>query len=62
MHLLPIRINVLMLTDIIYNYEKERDTRHYDNDEFSGRIKIAYRPKDIGTFNERLINEDILKR
>ena len=49
------------LIDINYNYEKEKRTRHYDSDEFSGRIKIAYRPQDIGTFYERLINEEFLK-
>ena len=49
------------LIDINYNYEKEKKTRHYDNDEYSGRINIAYRPQDIGTFYERLINEEFLK-
>ena len=49
------------LITINYNYEKEKNTRRYDNDEYAGRIKIAYRPQDIGTFYERLINEEFLK-
>ena len=44
------------LIDINYNYEKEKNTRRYDSDEYAGRIKIAYRPQDNGTFYERLIN------
>jgi hypothetical protein len=49
------------LIEINYNYEKEKDTRRYDNDEFEGRIKIAYRPQDIGTYDERIIDEEVLK-
>jgi hypothetical protein len=49
------------LIQINYNFEKEKNTRSYDNDEFEGRIKIAYRPQDIGTYNERMIDEEVLK-
>ena len=46
---------------IIYNYEKEKNTRKFDHDEFVGRINIAYRPQEIGTFDEKLINEEFTK-
>ena len=49
------------LIKIIYNYEEEKRTRKFDNNEFLGRLKIAYRPQDIGTFDEKLINEEFLK-
>ena len=49
------------LIQINYNYEKEKNTRSYDHDEYAGRFKIAYRPQDIGTFDEKLINEDYVK-
>ena len=49
------------LMQINYNYEKEKNTRSYDHDEYAGRFKIAYRPQDIGTFDEKLINEDYVK-
>ena len=46
---------------IIYNYEKEKNTRKFDHDEFVGRINIAYRPQEIGTFDEKLINKEFAK-
>ena len=49
------------LIQIIYNYENERNTRSYDNDEYLGGTKIAYLPQNIDTFDERLINEDYVK-
>ena len=55
--------SVLKMSEIInnYNYEKEKKVRHFDHDEYSGRIKIAYVPQEITTFYERLIDEKILK-
>ena len=52
---------IIALIDIIYNYEKEKNNKLFDSDEFFGRIKIAYRPQDIGTFYERVINKEFLK-
>ena len=49
------------LIQIIYNYENEKNTRSYDNDEYLGRTKIAYIPQNIDTFDERLINEEYVK-
>lgn len=49
------------LIQINYNFEKEKNTRSYDDDEFEGRIKIAYRPQDIGTYTERITDEEVLK-
>ena len=49
------------LMQINYNYEKEKNTRSYDQDEYAGRFNIAYRPQDIGTFDEKIINEDVVK-
>ena len=40
------------LIQIIYNYENEKNTRSYDNDEYLGRTKIAYIPQNIDTFDE----------
>lgn len=55
--------SLLKMSEIInnYNYEKEQKVRHFDHDEYSGRIKIAYVPQEITTFYERLIDEKILK-
>ena len=55
--------SVLKMSEIInnYNYEKEKKVRHFDHDEYSGRIKIAYVPQEITTFYERLIDEKILE-
>ena len=44
-----------------YRYEKEKNNRKIEKDEFSGRIKIAYIEQDIETFYERLIDENIVK-
>ena len=58
------KINSLVkMSEIInnYNYEKEKNVRHFDHDEYSGRIKIAYVPQEITTFYERLIDEKILE-
>ena len=49
------------LIDVNYNYENEKKNRLYDSDEFAGRIKIAYRPQDIQTFYERIINPEFIK-
>ena len=49
------------LVQITYNFQKEKNTRSYDSDEFEGRFKIAYRPQDIGTYTERIIDEEVLK-
>ena len=55
--------SLLKMSEIInnYNYEKEQKVRHFDHDEYSGRIKIAYVPQEITTFYERLIDQKILK-
>ena len=44
-----------------YNYEKEKEVRNFDQQIFTGRIKIAYRPTDIETFYERIIDQEVLK-
>ena len=44
-----------------YNYEKEKEVRNFDQQIFTGRIKIAYRPTDIETFYERIIDKEVLK-
>ena len=44
-----------------YNYEKEKEVRKFDQQIFSGRIKIAYRPSEIDTFYDRIMDEEILK-
>ena len=44
-----------------YNYEKEKKVRQFDYDEFNGGIKIAYREQDIATYNEKIIDENIIK-
>ena len=49
------------LIKITFNFENEKNTRSYDNDEYVGRTKIAYIPQNIDTFGERLINEDYVK-
>ena len=43
-----------------YKYEKQREIRRNEKDEFSGRIKIAYIEHDIETFYERIIDENIV--
>ena len=44
-----------------YNYENEKEVRNFDQQIFTGRIKIAYRPTDIETFYERIIDKEVLK-
>ena len=44
------------LIKIIFDYKKESEIRSYDSKEYTGKIKIAFRPQDIGTFYEKLIN------
>ena len=53
----------LVKSEIInnYNYEKEKEVRNFDQQIFTGRIKIAYRPTDIETFYERIIDKEVLK-
>jgi len=43
-----------------YKYERQREIRRNEKDEFSGRIKIAYIEHDIETFYERIIDENIV--
>lgn len=50
------------IIQIIYNYEKEKKARNFDHDEAIGRIKIAYRPQEIETFDEKLINDEFLNK
>ena len=49
------------LVGIVGNFENESNSRYFDNNEFTGRIKIAYRPQDIATYDERIINPDHAK-
>jgi hypothetical protein len=44
-----------------FNYENERQVRNFNQQIFSGRIKIAYRPSEINTFYDRIIDEEIIK-
>ena len=46
------------LIGIVSNYEDEKKSRHFDNNEFTGRIKIAYRPQDIVAYDEKIYNPD----
>ena len=52
----------LKKTEIIsnYKYERQREIRRNEKDEFSGRIKIAYTEHDIETFYERIIDENLV--
>ena len=43
---------------IVSNYEEEKNSRRFDNNEFTGRIKIAYRPQDIVAYDEKIENPD----
>ena len=43
------------------SYEKERNTRFYDSIDYKGRIKIGYRPQDMGAFSEKIENQESLK-
>ena len=49
------------LIKINYNYENERNTRFYDSIDYKGRIKIGYRPQDMGAFSEKIENQESLK-
>ena len=46
---------------INYNYENERNTRLYDSKDYKGRIKIGYRPQDIGAYEDKIENKEALK-
>ena len=46
------------LIGIVSNFKNESDARYFDSNEFTGRIKIAYRPQDIVTYDERIKNLD----
>ena len=49
------------LIKINYNYENERNTRFYDSIDHKGRIKIGYRPQDIGAYTEKIENKEASK-
>ncbi len=49
------------LIKINYNYENEKNTRFYDSIDYKGRIKIGYRPQDMGAFSEKIENQESLK-
>ena len=49
------------LIKINYNYENERNTRFYDSIDYKGRIKIGYRPQDMGAYTEKIENQESLK-
>ena len=49
------------LIENLDNFENENKSRFFDNNEFTGRIKIAYRPQDIATYDEKIINPDYEK-
>ena len=49
------------LIKINYNYENERSTRFYDSIDYKGRIKIGYRPQDMGAYTEKIENQESLK-
>ena len=44
-----------------YNYKNEREVRNFNQQIFTGRIKIAYTPSEIDTFYDKIIDEEILK-
>ena len=50
--------NINSLIGIISNYENENKSRYIENNEFTGRIKIAYRPQDISPHDEKIKNSD----
>ena len=50
--------NINSLIGIISNYENENKSRYIENNEFTGRIKIAYRPQDISPHDEKIKNPD----
>ena len=49
------------LIKINYNYENERSTRFYDSIDYKGRIKIGYRPQDMGAYTEKIENKEASK-
>jgi hypothetical protein len=49
------------LITINYNYENERNTRFYDSIDYKGRIKIGYRPQDMGAYTEKIENKEASK-
>ena len=49
------------LIKINYNYENERNTRFYDSIDYKGRIKIGYRPQDMGAYTEKIENKEASK-
>ena len=46
------------LIEIVSNFDNESKARYFDSNEYTGRIKIAYRPEDIATYDEKIINPD----
>jgi len=46
------------LIEIVSNFDDESKARYFDSNEYTGRIKIAYRPEDISTYDEKIINPD----
>jgi hypothetical protein len=49
------------LIKINYNYENERNTRFYDSIDYKGRIKIGYKPQDMGAYTEKIENKEASK-
>jgi hypothetical protein len=49
------------LITINYNYENERNTRFYDSIDYKGRIKIGYKPQDMGAYTEKIENKEASK-
>ena len=43
---------------IVPNYDNEMKARQFDTNEFTGRIKIAYRPQNIVAYAEKIDNPD----
>jgi hypothetical protein len=46
------------LIEIVSNFDNESKARYFDSNEYTGRIKIAYKPEDIATYDEKIINPD----
>ena len=46
------------LIEIVSNFDNESKARYFDSNEYYGRIKISYRPQDIATYDEKIINPD----
>ena len=46
------------LIEIVSNFDNESKARYFDSNEYYGRIKIAYRPQDIATYDEKIINPE----